>query len=101
MSLRTDPVTVDATLPDGRVVAVRIAVPDDSYIAREELDTVVAELVDEATGEPLGVVSTILEVDDHFAARALARDIAEGLEAGKLEPTAGSIEPLAERRPDL
>jgi len=99
MSLRTDPVTVDATLPDGRVVAVRIAVPDDSYIAREELDTVVAELVDEATGEPLGVVSTILEVDDHFAARALVTEIVTGLESGDLAPTAGAIEPLAERRP--
>jgi hypothetical protein len=100
MSLRTDPVTVHATLPDGRVVAVRIAVPDDSYIERDDLGTVVAELVDETTGTPLGVVSTILEVEDHFAARALARDIAEGLESGKLEPTAGSIEPLADRRPD-
>src|SRR3954454_385488 len=99
MSLRTDPVTVDATLPDGRVVAVRIAVPDDSYIDRDDLDTGDAELVDDASGPPLAVASPILEVFVHFAARALAREIAEGLESDNLEPTAGSIEPLAERRP--
>ena len=29
-------------------------------------------------------------------ARQLAREIAAGLESGKLEPTAGSIEPLAD-----
>jgi hypothetical protein len=98
MSLRESPATAAATLPDGRVVAVRVGVPEDSYIPRAELDTVVAELVDEATGEPLGVVSTILEVDEHFAARALAHEIAEGLESGALEPTAHAIEPLAERR---
>ena len=94
MSLRT-PVTRDALLPNGRVVHVRVGVPADSYIPARELDTVDVELSDDR--EHLAAVTTVLDVDQVDAAHALLREIVEGLESGKLEPTAGAVEPLAER----
>jgi hypothetical protein len=94
MSLR-NPLTADATLPDGRVVHVRIGVPDDSYIPARELDTVTVELSDEQ--EHLAAVNTVLDADQDSEARQLLREIVEGLASGSLEPTAGAIEPLADR----
>ena len=95
MSLRGEPVEQQATLSDGRAVAVRVGVAEDSYIRRGELDTVVLELWDEARGEHLAGVATVLSMDDVDAARALVREVVEGLEAGSLEPTAGALEPFA------
>jgi hypothetical protein len=95
MSLRGEPVELPATLPDGRAARVRVGVPDDSYIPRRELDTVAVELfVDD---EHAGAVNTVLDADQDSEARALAREIVAGLESGELEPTAGAIEPLADR----
>jgi hypothetical protein len=94
MSLRT-PLTRDATLPDGRVVHVRVGVPHDSYIPSRELDTVAVELFDD--GEHLAAVNTVLGVDQDREGRALLGEIVEGLESGALQPTAGAIEPLADR----
>jgi hypothetical protein len=94
MSLR-NPLTADATLPDGRVVHVRIGVPDDSYIPARELDTVTVELADDQ--EHLAAVNTVLDADQDSEARQLLREIVEGLASGSLEPTAGAIEPLADR----
>jgi hypothetical protein len=94
MSLRT-PLTQDATLPDGRVVQVRVGVPDDSYIPSRELTTVAVELRGEQ--EHLAAVNTVLDVDQDSEGLALLREIVEGLESGALEPTAGAIEPLADR----
>ena len=95
MSLRGEPLEQEVTLPDGRVVAVRIGVAEDSYIPRRELDTVTAELF--ARGRSLGVATTLLEPGEVGDARELAQEIAAGLEAGTLEPTAAAIEPLADR----
>ena len=97
MSLRGKPAEQTATLPDGKVVAVRIGVADDSYIPKRELDTVVVELA--ADGEHLAAVTTVLAANDNREARALLREIVAGLESGNLEPTAAAIEPLAERIP--
>ena len=97
MSLRGEPITATATLPDGRTVAVRVGVPDDPYIAKRELETVTVEL--EADGEHLAAVNTILDPGQTSEARALVREIVSGLESGTLEPTAGAIEPLAETIP--
>ena len=97
MSLRRKPAEQTATLPDGKVVAVRIGVADDSYIPKRELDTVVVELA--ADGEHLAAVTTVLAANDNREARALLREIVAGLESGNLEPTAAAIEPLAERIP--
>jgi hypothetical protein len=96
MSLRS-PITRDATLPGGRVVHVRVGVPDDSYIAARELDTVAIEVFDD--GEHLAAVNTVLDVAHVDAARALLRELVDGLEAGSIAPTAGAIEPLADRLP--
>lgn len=95
MSLRSAPVEERAILPDGRVVRVRVGVPEDSYIRRSDLDTVVVELIGE--GEHLGAATTLLAADDDVAARSLAWEIVTGLERGELEPTAGAVEPLVDR----
>ena len=68
---------------------------DAPYIPRRELDLVTAELY--AGGRSLGVATTLLEPDEVGDARELAQEIAAGLEAGTLEPTAAAIEPLADR----
>jgi hypothetical protein len=74
---------------------VRIGVPEDSYIPSRELDTVDVELFD---GEQhLAAVNTVLRADQGSEARALAREIVAGLEAGTLEPTAAALEPLADQ----
>jgi hypothetical protein len=95
MSLRGTPVDEDATLPDGRVVHVHIGIADDSYVPARERDTVTIELVGD--GEHLAAVNTVLEPDQGSEALALAREIVSGLESGALEPTAGALEPLADR----
>ena len=96
MSLRGEPLEQEATLPDGRVVAVRVGIAEDSYIPRRELDTVVLELWEEARGEHLAGVATVLSADDVDAARTLLRTVVDGLADGSLEPTAGAVEPLAD-----
>ena len=97
MSLRGSPVEQPATLPDGRLLVVRVAVPEDPYIQRRELDTVALELVSDGVVE--ATVNTILAPDQVSEARRLARDIAGRLESGDLEPTASAIEPLADSIP--
>ena len=99
MSLRGAPLEQKATLPDGRVIAVRIGLAEDSYIPRRELDTIVLELWDERRGEHLAGVATVLSADDGEAARVLLRDVVRGLSDGSLEPTAGALEPLADSVP--
>ena len=99
MSLRGEPVERRATLPDGRVLSVRVGIAEDSYISRGELDTVVLELWDGRRGEHLAGISTILSADDVDAAHALARDVVEGLESGTVAPTAGALEPFADSVP--
>jgi hypothetical protein len=99
VSLRGEPIEREVTLPDGRVVAVRVGIAEDSYIPRRELDTVVLELWDDHRGEHLAGVTTVLSADDVDAARALARQVVEGLEDGSLEPTAGALEPIADSVP--
>ena len=97
MSLRATPVEHPATLPDGRHVVVRVAVPDDPYVQRREIDTVALELLSDGGVE--ATVNTVLAPDQVSEARQLARDVAARLEAGELEPTAAAIEPLADRIP--
>ncbi len=85
-------------LPDGREVVVRVGVPDDPYIPRRELETVSVELLLEA--DVAAVVNTLLGPEQESEAHTLAREIVAGLESGDLQPTAGSIEPLANRLPE-
>jgi hypothetical protein len=92
MSLRGNPVVERAELPDGRQAAVWIGVPDDDYVARRDLDTVAIEL--RVEGELAATLNTTFEPEQDSEARFLAREIAEGLEQGRLEPTAGALEPI-------
>ncbi|HLX31905.1 MAG TPA: hypothetical protein VKR79_03955 [Gaiellaceae bacterium] len=96
MTLRGNALEHEATLPDGQVVLVRVGLAEDSYIPQREIDTVVLELWDEARGEHVAGVSTVLSPDDTDAAQALMRDVVAGLESGALAPTAGALEPLAD-----
>ena len=94
MSLR-NPIQEDATLPDGRVVHIRVGVPEDSYVPARQRGTVAVEVFDD--GSHLAAVNTLLGVDQDSEARSLLRELVEGLESGALAPTAGAIEPLADR----
>jgi hypothetical protein len=94
MSLRGEPVEATATLPDGRSVRVRVGVPEDSYIAAGELDTVDIELFE--GDEHLAAVNTVLSADQTSEARELVRQVVAGLESGDVEPTASALEPLAD-----
>lgn len=96
MSLRGNPVVERATLPDGREAEIRVGVPEDDYVAQRELDTVVLEV--RVGGETAAALNTVLDADQDSEARQLAREIAEGLSSGRLEPTAGALEPLADIR---
>jgi hypothetical protein len=96
MSLRGEPIEAVATMPDGRSVRVWIGVPEDSYIAKRDLDTVDIEL-SLVGGNHLAAVNTVLEAEQVSEARALAREIVAGLESGKLEPTAAALEPFADQ----
>jgi hypothetical protein len=99
MSLRR-PLEQNVTLPDGRVVTVRVGIADDSYIARGELDTVTLEIWDEGKGEHVAGVATVLSADDVEAGRALLLEVVSGLGEGSLAPTAGALEPLADSVPE-
>ena len=99
MSLRGHPVEERATLPNGTQVLVRIAVADDPYISARDMDTVALELW--SGEEAVAAVNTVLEPEHTSEARALAREVAEGLESGDLEPTAGALEPFAARIPPV
>ena len=97
MTLRASPIEQEAALPDGRVLLVRVGVPDDSYIPKRELDTVTIELIED--GQVAASVATVLAPEHESEARALVRQVASRLEAGELEPTAGALEPLADTIP--
>jgi hypothetical protein len=94
MSLRGEPVEATAMLPDGRSVRVRVGVPEDSYIAAGDLDTVDLELFD--GDEHLAAVNTVLSAEQTSEARELARQVVAGLASGEIEPTAAGLEPLAD-----
>jgi hypothetical protein len=94
VSLRGRTIDQHAALPDGRQVTVHVGVPDDPYIPRRELETVDVEL--RIGNHVLAAVNTVLDPDQETEALELARAIAKGLESGELQPTAASIEPLAD-----
>lgn len=94
VSLRGRTIEHAATLPDGRHVVVHVGVPEDPYIPRAELETVDVEL--HSGGHVLAAVNTVLDPDQEGEAEQLAREIAQKLEAGEIEPTAHAIEPFAD-----
>ncbi len=94
MSLRGRTIEQTATTPDGRTITVHVGVPVDPYIPRSQLETVDVEL--HSGGTVLAAVNTVLDPDQESEALELAREIAKGLASGELQPTASSIEPLAD-----
>ena len=97
MSLRGNPVQETATLPDGRRAEIWLGVPTDDYVPARELDTVALEV--RVDGEVVAALNTVLEPEQTSEGRRLARELAEGLSSGRLEPTAGALEPLADAPP--
>lgn len=97
MGVRESPVIRHAKLPSGGTVAVRVVVPDDPYVDRSQLNTVVVEL--EVAGNAVAAVETPLSSDDESEATLLAERIRSALESGAVEPTAEGIEELASTRP--
>jgi hypothetical protein len=93
VSLRGNPISEAATLPDGRNVQIELRVLDDDYI-RERSQTVTLELREGE--EVLASLATVLEPQQTSEARKLAHELRRRLEDGTLEPTAGAIEPLAD-----
>jgi hypothetical protein len=94
MSLRGAPLEQTATLPDGRRVVVRVGVPVDSYVAQNELATVVVELLED--DRALAAATTLLEPEQTSEARKLLRELVSGLQDGSLEPTAAAIEQVVD-----
>ncbi|MBD0338823.1 MAG: hypothetical protein ICV67_06000 [Thermoleophilia bacterium] len=94
MSLRATQVVETATLPDGREAEIRIGVPQDDYVPARELDTVALEL--RLDGQVVAALNTVLAPGQDGDAKRLAKEIADGLSSGRLEPTAGALEPLAD-----
>jgi len=97
VGIRDEPVIRHAALPGGGTIEVRVVVPDDPYIARSELETVVVEL--EVGGSPIAAVETPLAEDATDEATLLAERIRAALESGAVEPTAEGIERLASTLP--
>jgi hypothetical protein len=98
VSLRAGPIEQTATLPDGREIVVRVGLFDGGYVPPSQIDTVTLDLV--VGDEVQATVETVLRPDEVSEALKLAREIATQLEAGELEPTAGSIEHVALTIPD-
>jgi hypothetical protein len=94
VSLRGNPVLETATLPDGRSAELWVGIPADDYVPPRELDTVALEL--RVDGEVVAALNTLLEPEHTSEALRLAREIAGGLAAGTLEPSAAALEPLAD-----
>jgi hypothetical protein len=97
VTLRARPVEREVTLPNGRLVVVRVAVAVDAYIPRRERHTVTLELLTDDRVE--ATVNTVLTPNQVGEARKLAEEVATKLQSGELQPTASAIEPLADSIP--
>lgn len=97
VTLRTYTIERALTLPDGRAAKVRLGLANDSYIPRREQKTVVLELI---VGDlHAAALETILDPDQEDEGATLVQEIVRKLETGELEPSAGALEPYAERLP--
>ena len=97
MTLRTSTILRPVKLPDGREATVRLGLADDSYIPKRERETVVLEL---RIGDHVAAaLDTILDPDQEDDGAVLVTEIVRKLERGELEPTAGALEPYADRLP--
>ena len=97
MTLRTYTIERALTLPDGRAATVRLGLAADSYIPKREQETVVLELL--IGDSHAAALDTVLDPDDEDHGATVVQEIARKLETGELEPTAGALEPYADRLP--
>ena len=95
MSLRSDPIEETVATPEGRELRVRVGVAPDPYIRERDRRTVDLEVFE--ADRPLAALNTVLDPRDDSAGHALVRDVVAGLRDGSLQPTAGSLEDLANR----
>ena len=95
MSLRSGPIEHELKLPDGRAAHLRVGMANDAYIPAAEEETVVVEL---RIGRfAVAALNTVLDPDQENEAAELSRELVEGLEAGRIEPTAAALEQYADR----
>jgi hypothetical protein len=95
MSLRSTPIEHTVSLADGREAQLRVGMANDGYIPRREEQTVVLEL--RAGGHVVASVNTVLDPGQEDEATELAREVLDGLESGRIEPTAAALEQYADR----
>jgi hypothetical protein len=95
MSLRSNTIERELTLPGGQTAQVRVGMAHDGYIPAREEETVVLEL--RMGRHVVAALNTVLDPAQEEAANDLAREVVEGLESGHIEPTAAALEQYADR----
>jgi hypothetical protein len=103
VSLRQNPVQGTATLPDGRVVDVRVGVPQDDYVPADEQTTVALTVAWQHDGHEhvLAALNTVLAPEHEAEAEELVRGILVALSSGEVEPDAGGLERFADTVPGV
>jgi hypothetical protein len=95
VSLRSGAIEHELTLPDGRTALLRVGMANDGYIPASEEETVVVEL---RVGRfAVAALNTVLDPDQEDEAAELSRELVEGLQSGRIEPTAAALEQYADR----
>src|SRR3954466_2971078 len=95
MSLRGAPLEQPVTLPDGRTLLLRVGVPDDPYVPKRELSTVVVEALEDGRG--VAAVTTVLAPEDTTRARTWSRSPAGRPATAAVAPPASAIETVVDR----
>ena len=95
MSLRSNSIEQELTLPDGRLALLRVGMAHDSYLPENEEETVVLEL--RIDGHVAASVNTVLEPEQDDEANELAREVIDALGSGHIPPTAAALEQYADR----
>jgi hypothetical protein len=95
VSLRSNTIERELTLPDGQKAQVRVGMAHDGYIPAREEETVVLEL--RIGRHVAAALNTVLDPAQEEAANELAREVVEGLESGRIQPTAAALEQYADR----
>jgi len=95
VSLRSAAIEHEVTLPDGRQGQLRVGMANDGYIPAAEEETVVVEL---RIGRFVtAALNTVLDPEQEDEATELSRELVEGLQSGRIEPTAAALEQYADR----
>jgi hypothetical protein len=95
VSLRSAAIEHEVTLPDGRQGQLRVGMANDGYIPAAEEETVVVEL---RIGRFVAAaLNTVLDPEQEEEATELSRELVEGLQSGRIQPTAAALEQYADR----